>query len=47
MNLFLKGSRIVKVDMNLLHIVNERLMTSEDAAKRLAGPNAVWIAHNN
>ena len=47
MNLFLKGARIGKVDMNLLHIVNERLMTSEAAAKRLAGPNAVWIAHNN
>ena len=47
MNLFLRGARIGKVDMNLLHIVNERLMASEDAAKRLAGPNAVWIAHNN
>ena len=47
MNLFLSGARIGKVDLNLLHIVNERLMASEDAAKRLAGPNAVWIAHCN
>lgn len=47
MNLFLRGARIGKVDMNFLHTVNERLMASEDAAKRLVGPNAVWIAHNN
>ena len=47
MNQFLRGARIGKIDMNLLHIVNERLMASEEAAKRLAGPNAVWIAHFN
>lgn len=47
MNLFLRGARVGKVDMHLLHIVNERLMASEEAAKRLAGPNAVWIAHFN
>ena len=28
MNLFLRGATIGKVDMNLLHIVNERLMAS-------------------
>jgi PIF1-like helicase len=47
MNSFLKGARIGRIDEKLLHKMNERVMTSVASAKRLAGPDAVWIAHTN
>ena len=47
MNLFLKGARIGRVDEALLSKMNERVMTNIASAKRLAGPDAIWIAHKN
>lgn len=47
MNSFLSSARKGIVDHHLLHNMNERVMLTSQAAKRLAGPDAVWIAHEN
>ena len=47
MNLFLSGARKGIVNQDLLNAVNSRVSVNEKAAKREAGPDAVWIAHEN
>ena len=47
MNQFLSSARKGKVDLHLLNKMNERVMTTYTTAKKLAGPDAVWIAHEN
>ena len=47
MNVFLSGARKGIVNQDLLHAVNSRVSVNEKAAKREAGPDAVWIAHEN
>jgi ATP-dependent DNA helicase PIF1 len=49
MNKFLSGARKGIVNLDLLHAMNSRLVLSESecAVKKLAGPDAVWIAHTN
>jgi DNA replication protein DnaC len=47
MNQFLSGARKGKVNQTLLNKMNERVMTTFASAKKQAGPDAVWISHNN
>ena len=47
MNQFLSGARKGVVNMDLLHAMNSRIVYTDIAARRDAGPDAVWIAHNN
>ena len=47
MNSFLTGARTGYVDVNLLDKMNVRVELTEDSARRNAGPDAVWIAHEN
>lgn len=47
MNLFLSGARRGIVNRRLLNAMNDRIMYSEDIARRKAGPDAVWIVHDN
>ena len=47
MNNFLSGARTGHVDVNLIHHINARVQLSEDSARTNAGPDAVWIAHEN
>jgi hypothetical protein len=47
MNLFLSGARKGIVNQELLHAMNSRVMVNEIAARREAGTDAVWIAHEN
>ena len=47
MNLFLKGARVGNVDKKLLLAMNERIVTNEFTAMRIAGPEASWITHTN
>jgi 23S rRNA pseudoU1915 N3-methylase RlmH len=47
MNQFLSGARKGLVNLNLLNKMNERVMTTIASAKKQAGPDAVWISHNN
>jgi hypothetical protein len=47
MNQFLSGARKGEVNQVLLNRMNERVMTTVASAKKQAGPDAVWISHNN
>ena len=47
MNVFLSGARKGNVNQELLHAINSRVCVNERAARREAGPDAVWIAHEN
>ena len=47
MNVFLSGARRGIVNQDLLHAMNSRVCLNEKAARRDAGPDAVWIAHEN
>ena len=47
MNVFLSGARKGIVNQELLHAINSRVCVNEKAARREAGPDAVWIAHEN
>jgi hypothetical protein len=47
MNKFLSGVRKGKVNQFLLNKMNERVMTTVTAAKKQAGPDAIWISHVN
>ena len=47
MNVFLSGARKGIVNQELLHAMNSRVSINETAARREAGPDAVWIAHEN
>ena len=47
MNVFLSGARKGIVNQDLLHAINSRVCVNERAARREAGPDAVWIAHEN
>ena len=47
MNVFLSGARKGNVNQELLHAINSRVCVNEKAARREAGPDAVWIAHEN
>jgi hypothetical protein len=43
---FLRGAREGKVDEDLLHQVNKRLVLSQTEAKKIAHPIAAWVSHN-
>ena len=47
MNVFLSGARKGIVNQELLQAMNSRVIVNEKAARREAGPDAVWIAHEN
>ena len=47
MNVFLSGARKGIVNHELLQAMNSRVFVNEKAARREAGPDAVWIAHEN
>ena len=47
LNSFLSGARTGHVDVNHLHMINARVQLSEVSARINAGPDAIWIAHEN
>ena len=47
LNSFLSGARTGHVDVTLTHHMNAQVRLSEDSARANAGPDAVWIAHEN
>ena len=46
-NSFLTRARSGNVDVNLFHHMSGRAELTEDSAGENAGPDAVWIAHEN